>query len=436
MDFKTVASAIALFLGTYFLGYHVQQSDFTEIVVGFSVMMAGYLLLLKSDSRIAVLIGVSIMARVILLPSFPFMSDDVYRFLWDAKLMSSGYSPYTMTPAEFQHIDLSYTDLFSQLNSPNYYSVYPPLSQGIFYVSTQIGNDVYGMTMVLKVIYLTIEIVGMYFSVKLLKNLNLDPRLAALYYLNPLVIVEGIGNLHIEILVSTSLGMTLYYLYQHHYVRAGFAFAGGIAVKVVPLLIAPILAFLPWNKRKIKFIGVTALVSILTFSPLLYAMEISQFSQSLDLYFRKFEFNGSLYYVLRYIGYQWEGYNLIAFIGPGLSVLIVALVAGLVYARRQMSGSFSKQVILPCFLAWVAYLLFSTTIHPWYIIPVLYLSIFTQFRFPVLWSFLIILTYINYSYQPYFENLWVVSLEYLLLISVMIYEGIFKKETWRVSSPS
>ncbi len=436
MNIKTVAPAIALLLGTYFLGFHVQQSQYSEIIIGFSIMMAGYLLLLRTDTPLIILLAIAIIARLILLPSFPFLSDDIYRFFWDAELISSGHSPYSMTPSEFQKIDLGYAELFSQLNSPDYYSVYPPLSQGLFYISSQLGSDIYGMAVVLKLIYLCIEVVGMYFSIKLLSNLNMDNRLAAMYYLNPLVVIEGIGNLHIEILVSTSIAMTLYFLYHHKYVQAGFAFAGGIAVKVVPLLIAPIMAFSAWNKKKLLFIMVTAIIAILTFSPLLVGMEVGQFSQSLDLYFRKFEFNGSLYYLLRYIGYQWEGYNLINIIGPGLSIAIVALVGYLVYARRQMIGSFPQQVILPCFLAWIGYLLCSTTIHPWYLIPILYLSIYTRFRFAILWSFLIVLTYINYSYQPYLENLWVVALEYIVLMVVMIYEGFFSRKIWKGNSSS
>ncbi len=55
------------------------------------------------------------------------------------------------------------------------------------------------------------------------------------------------------------------------------------------------------------------------------------------------------------------------------------------------------------------YLSLATIVHPWYITTVVALSIFTNYRFPLLWSALIVMTYINYSYAAYFENLWVVA---------------------------
>jgi len=51
-----------------------------------------------------------------------------------------------------------------------------------------------------------------------------------------------------------------------------------------------------------------------------------------------------------------------------------------------------------------------------------YLSIFTRYRFPLVWTALLWLTYINYSYAEYHENLWVVGLEYVVMLGWMIWE--------------
>ena len=53
----------------------------------------------------------------------------------------------------------------------------------------------------------------------------------------------------------------------------------------------------------------------------------------------------------------------------------------------------------------------------------LVLAPFTRFRFPILWTALASLTYINYSYAEYHEQLVVVvGLEYLIVYSVAIWE--------------
>ena len=48
--------------------------------------------------------------------------------------------------------------------------------------------------------------------------------------------------------------------------------------------------------------------------------------------------------------------------------------------------------------------------------------LFTRFRFPILWSGLIFLTYINYSYVSYFEDLRMVGIEYILVGIFVLYE--------------
>ncbi|MEX0359534.1 MAG: mannosyltransferase, partial [Allomuricauda sp.] len=50
------------------------------------------------------------------------------------------------------------------------------------------------------------------------------------------------------------------------------------------------------------------------------------------------------------------------------------------------------------------------------------LAMFTKFRFAMLWSFLVVLSYFAYSNVDFDENLWLLAFEYLLVIGYMIYE--------------
>ena len=69
-----------------------------------------------------------------------------------------------------------------------------------------------------------------------------------------------------------------------------------------------------------------------------------------------------------------------------------------------------------------AYYLLATTVHPWYITSLVLISLFTGYRYPVVWSISIMLSYAAYRTVPYSENLWLVSLEYVILFSYMGYE--------------
>ena len=68
------------------------------------------------------------------------------------------------------------------------------------------------------------------------------------------------------------------------------------------------------------------------------------------------------------------------------------------------------------------YYFFSSTVHPWYVATPLLLCIFTNYRFPVFWSFVVILSYHAYSNETWNENLQIVAIQYILLFSYITYE--------------
>src|SRR5690606_9444468 len=138
---------------------------------------------------------------------------------------------------------------------------------------------------------------------------------------------------------------------------------------------------------------------------------VENLSSSLNLYFRRFEFNASLYYLLREIGTLILGYNPIALIGPFL-----ALVALLRILFFSWSGRINLSLPERWLFVLTAYLLCATTVHPWYVIPLVVLSVLTRFRFPMIWSALLPLTYLAYGQVPFYENLWVVVLEYGVVV--------------------
>lgn len=68
------------------------------------------------------------------------------------------------------------------------------------------------------------------------------------------------------------------------------------------------------------------------------------------------------------------------------------------------------------------YFLLSTTVHPWYVATPLLLSIFTKYNFPIVWSFLVMLSYSAYGKNGFDENLWLVALEYFVMVGVAVWE--------------
>jgi alpha-1,6-mannosyltransferase len=74
------------------------------------------------------------------------------------------------------------------------------------------------------------------------------------------------------------------------------------------------------------------------------------------------------------------------------------------------------------------YFLLATTVHPWYICTPLILSVFTRYKFPIVWSAAVILSYSAYGLNDFSENLWLVALEYTVVIGFAVWE-IFQRTT-------
>ena len=143
------------------------------------------------------------------------------------------------------------------------------------------------------------------------------------------------------------------------------------------------------------------------------------------LWFQDFEFNASIYYIFREIGYWITSYNEIATIGKILPIVVIIFVLGITFFRTNKN---TTQLITALLFVLSFYYFTATTVHPWYVATLLILSIFTNYKFPLVWSFVIVLSYLAYTNTDNSENLWVIALEYLIVFSVFIWEVFIKKK--------
>ncbi len=423
---KYLLSATWIIL-VYCLGYIPAQNDFLEIFLFYTPLFGLYLItyrLAKSHHDVLFFVFLAIVLRVLLILAFPNLSDDIYRFVWDGQLLNNGVNPYLYTPTEYfenHHTEESiFGLLYPNLNSPDYYSIYPPVCQVVFGVSVKIFPDsIFGAAVVMKIIILIAEIFTIYFLLKLVQLMRIPKQRVLLYALNPLVIIEFSGNLHMEALMILFLVMAFWFYMRQRSKLFSLSMAAAIGVKLLPLMFLPFF-IRRFRRRKLIIGGLIIFLAIGTmFYPFYDNVLLDHLQSSLGLYFQKFEFNASIYYALRWLGYKIVGYNLIALIGPLLSLVTLTVIVILALFERPKKMQHVFRYLL---LAFTTYLLLATTVHPWYLgIPIV-LTLLTHYRYPIFWSALIMGTYINYAYVPYHENMWVVAIEYLVIFAVLITE--------------
>lgn len=406
-----------------YLAFIPAQHEFFLIIIPYAVAFAIYLLIFQSKQfKVIDFQWIGILIRVALIFSIPNLSDDIYRYLWDGQLSLKGLNPYILSPDQISSLSSNGIDqeLYDALNSKPYKTVYPPLSQVIFLLGSLIPiATIKGKIIVLKFVLIAFEIANVILLPKILKSFSINPKNAALYILNPLIILELSGSVHLEGMMVFFILLGLLAMRLNKSILSALGFAASIAVKMLPLMLIPFI-FLKWKgMAAYKFLAAICLGCFILFLPVFAVLADGAMYQSLDLYFRNFEFNGSLYYVLRFIYFKIVGYNLIGSLGP-----IMAGVSGiLIIFMSVLSAIKNKATFFDTLLfIWTIYLLFATTVHPWYLTGIILFACMSKFRFPILWSLLIFFSYINYSFDTYLEPWWSVFIQYSILFSFMIYE--------------
>ena len=362
---------LIFFVSITFLGNALERWQSDWLMLSYGVAFVSYFWIMKVGNlpeRALLITGIA--TRIGLFFSLPNLSDDFYRFIWDGIVIQQLGNPYGLLPADVlaQGIEGLDQAAFDKLNSPDYYTVYPPLNQVIFWVSAMIGGFERPLVSVnvMRVLLLLADICSLLLLRRVMASREEEPgriinyKLAYWFFLNPLVILEFVGNLHFEGLVIVFLLLGVGAFYERQIIRQGLSFAGAIATKLVPLIFMPALLFRIGIRKGFLVCLIAIAGAAITFAPLLGEALYSGLTASIGLYFRTFEFNASIYFLLREIGYSIRGYNMIQTIGPWMAIVTFALITG-----WAMYGGWKRKDLMTMMLFTLCiYLSLTTALSP------------------------------------------------------------------------
>ncbi|HHG84786.1 MAG TPA: methyltransferase domain-containing protein [Bacteroidetes bacterium] len=438
-------------IGYLYLHYFIVRGDLSgspEIVQAihplgtfallFGLAFAAYRLI-DPEREYAWGITAGMIFRIALLFCLPNLSDDFYRFVWDGRMMSMGINPFDELPIDFmarigQEAGQAWMDLYPHLNSEQYYSVYPPTLQAAFYLATSIsGGDLLGSIIVLKLLVVIAEAGSLYFLQRIVARFGMNRKLVLIYALNPLVISELTGNLHFEAFMIVFLLGAFWMLMTKGSLPAALFLSLSIASKLLPVLIFPFLIRRMGWMRATLFGLLTGVFTLLLFALWLDWESLGHFRSSIELYFQKFEFNNGIYYFLR--GLMGEkGY----LVNRYLPLIVAGAIFYVAWKEKSKDWKGLAEMLL---FSLTLYQLSAGVVHPWYIAPMVALSLLTPFRYPILWAFLIPFSYMAYYFPEFHQENWFLWSEYLLLLSYIAYEWAFKRsgltlEEWMLKKPA
>jgi alpha-1,6-mannosyltransferase len=455
-SFIKIAVVVMLFL-TLDIGYFVDRQDFTHFFMAYSSLFAVYFWVLKTvkrDDDFSFWLKTALILRGCLIFAMPNFSDDIYRFIWDGRLINMGINPFDFKPVYYfenkLYTDVLTPELYQFLNSKNYHTVYPSVCQAFFSFAVYVfPKSIYGATLIIKTLVCLCDIGSIFLIRKLLmyghdgaldgrfngrlKSPAIDaqhallktqnPKLKTLLYaLNPLIIIELCQNIHFEGVAIFFFLLTIFLIQKNKIVFSSIAFSLSIATKILPLMFLPFFLKNLGLRKAIGYYLMVGIFTLLIFLPLYNATFLPNLKSSLDLYTKKFEFNASIYYLVREVGFWIKGYNWGQFTTPYLNGLVVLSIVFLFLKQKKYETFSIESFFINCLFAYSIYCLLAATVHPWYASFALLFSVFTKFRYPSVWTYFIGLTYIHYAYGIYLENYWVIALEYLVVIGFAVLE--------------
>jgi hypothetical protein len=226
-------------------------SEYNHFTIGFSgvsgwssilYLAAAFLILTQPVDRFTfpILLTVAIACRLAVLFAEPYLSSDIYRYVWDGIVQHAHISPYRYVPGNpvLEFLRAPNQDIFDNINRRDYaHTIYPPAAQALFYLITWISPTVTFM----KTAMVLFEGVTMYALIQLLRNLGIRREQTLLYAWCPVIIWEIAGSGHLDSAAMAFIALALLARYRKQPILTGLFLAIAILLKLYPLVLLPAL---------------------------------------------------------------------------------------------------------------------------------------------------------------------------------------------------
>lgn len=285
-------------------------------------------------------LGLAWRVPMLALPEAP--AHDAVRYLWDARVVAAGLSPYSARPDDAALASL-HSDLTREVDAGWLPTIYPPVAQLYFLLVAAVHESIAAFRMAA----LFSDAAIMAALAWILRTTGRPAGWALLYAWHPLVPLEGASGAHLDFAGVVVLLLSWLALIRGRTRLAALAFAAAIMVKPLPLVLAP----LYWRRIRIRdAVFAASLAAGVTAWIARGSLPLGSTGAFVDT----FRFNGPLFTAM-------EGMTSPRFIAA------TAVMMGLAAAAWLRS---TRDVTAPEAWAWPMSLalLASPVIYPWYLV--------------------------------------------------------------------
>ena len=141
----------------------------------------------RSRQASLLILGFALLFRITVLFAPPSQSEDVYRYIWDARVADMGINPYAFPPNATELEKYRDVRVYPLINSKPYVTAYPPASQILF----RFCYEIFGVNAIaMKAVFSLFEFLTVLMAWKLLALWGRKPRFLLLIAWNPFFIFE------------------------------------------------------------------------------------------------------------------------------------------------------------------------------------------------------------------------------------------------------
>src|SRR5215212_2958935 len=209
----------------------------------------------SSNSILLIAVAFAVLFRLSILFAPPYLSDDIYRYVWDGRVQAAGINPYRYIPAAPELVQLRDEAIYPKINRRDWArTIYPPVAQVVFFLTTRISESVTWM----KATMLLFELVTIWAVAQLLALLGRPRQLLLMYAWHPLVVWEFAGSGHVDAIAICFIALAFLAWQRRSNLGAGFMLACATLVKLFPIVLLP--AMLKQGRWRIAPVVVTTIL--------------------------------------------------------------------------------------------------------------------------------------------------------------------------------
>ena len=368
-------AAFALFLISLLL---LKTAEKTENPAGLHGRK-GYELFLHQNYYLICILFFAVCFRGILWFSPPTLSDDIYRYVWEGRMVASGINPFAVPPSDPSLAPLRDQAIYPNIARSTLTAIYPPLSQFIFALSAWLSPTVCAA----KLMFIVFDILAIYILLLTLRELSMPVTRIAIYAMNPLIIMEFAGSGHSDSAGIFFLLFALYLCLKKRTYSPVVCLALSVLNKFLPLVFLPFML----GRKKAANILLFAAAIVLFYVPFMSAGR--KLFQSLTIYVEHWFFNASLYDLFLWVFNDKSAAQRLS------AVVLLLIMAGLyVWYLRKDPEERGKALYYVACIGLGSFLLLTPVVHPWYVCWIVPLLVIVPNRAWIFFSGAVFLSYL------------------------------------------